>query len=81
MVIIFKKMMNDSEFKLLDRGNNSEIFLYGKDLVLKMVDVGNVKQSSHLRNEFELMRELSHPNVLRCHKFKEGIPIRGKGSA
>jgi hypothetical protein len=42
--------MNESEFKLLEKGSNSEIFLYGGDLVLKMVDVANVKQAGHLKN-------------------------------
>jgi hypothetical protein len=42
--------MKEGEFKLLERGTNSEIFLYGGNVVLKMVDVGCGKQSRHLRN-------------------------------
>jgi hypothetical protein len=37
--------MKEGEFKLLEKGTNSEIFLYGGNVVLKMVDVGCGKQS------------------------------------
>lgn len=62
--------MNEAQFKLLETGSHSEIFLYGDNVVLKMVDVTSLKQARHLRNEYELMRNLSHPNILRCHNFK-----------
>ena len=62
--------MNEAQCKLLESGSNSEIFLYGDNVVLKMVDVVSLKQARHLRNEYELMSNLSHPNILRCHNFK-----------
>ena len=39
-------------FKLIGKGSDSEIFLYGDNVVLKMVDVALKKQIGHLKNEF-----------------------------
>lgn len=62
--------MQEGDFKLLEKGSNSEIFLYRQTLVLKMVDVRHTKQSQHLKNEFALMSRLNHAHVLRCHNLR-----------
>ena len=69
--------MRGSNFRLLERGSNSEIFLYEDSVVLKMVDIKFGKQLRHLRNEFELMKTLSHPHVLKVLGLKHNIPLRG----
>ena len=69
--------MQGNNFKLIDKGYNSEIFLYQNNLVLKMVDVKFVKQANHLVNEFQLMSSLDHPNILKVVSLKRNIPIKG----
>lgn len=69
--------MQGNNFELIDKGYNSEIFLYQNNMVLKMVDVKFTKQTKHLANEFQLMSTLDHPNILKVVNFKRNIPIKG----
>lgn len=68
--------MHKNNFKPLDKGNNSEIFLFKEEMVLKMVDIKFKKQAKHLANEFELMSACDHPHILKVSALKKNIPIK-----
>ena len=84
IIILIKVMQLTNEgLKLLCKGSNSEIYLYGtadSKVVLKVVPASCTKEAKHLGNEYGVLSKLHHDNVIRALKYKEKISLTGTGS-
>jgi predicted Ser/Thr protein kinase len=58
---------------VLCKGSNSTIYSYGKGaikLALKTVPTECHKESKHLRNEYQILKGLSHEGVIKVSMYK-----------
>jgi len=67
---------------LVSRGSNSEIYRYGdiaKGVVLKVVPSSCAKEAKHLANEYRVLGQLDHENIVKALKYRERINLSGTG--
>ena len=61
------------KLKLLSKGSNSEIYLFGSNgngVVLKVVTSSCGKEAKHLANECSILKKLEHTNIIRMLKYQ-----------
>ena len=68
-----------TKLRPLSTGANSRIFLYGElssAVVLKMVATTAAKESRHLENEYSILREVAHDNIVMALKLKKDVLVK-----
>jgi len=75
--------MNEGKLTLIARGCNSQLFTFGSgndQVVLKVVPSVSKKEQRHLFNEFSMLKQLHHNNILRVLKYQENVAFAGNKS-
>lgn len=70
------------KLQLINKGSNSEIYLYGSNgnsVVLKVVSSSCSKEVKHLANESKILKLLEHKNIIKMLKYQEKISLQGSG--
>ena len=73
-------LFGQGNLKLVNRGSNSDIYRCGapgKSFIIKMVPSSCKKEARHLFNEFKMLSNLDHENILKVFKHKQKVMIEG----
>ncbi len=61
------------KLQLINKGSNSEIYLYGSStnsVILKVVSSSCSKEAKHLANESNILKLLEHKNIIKMLKYQ-----------
>ena len=69
-----------SRLKLVSRGSNSGVYRYGTQLnavAIKMVPSSCKKETKHLANEYMMLSEINHENIIKVLRYKKELVVKG----